>query len=42
MQKENSIVKDLLKKYNNVPMPDPAITQAQARTILEYLRSVSK
>ena len=42
MQKENSIIKDLLKKYNNVPMPDPAITQAQARTILEYLRSVSK
>ena len=42
MQKENPIVKDLLKKYNNVPMPDPVLTQAQARTILEYLRSVTK
>ena len=42
MQKENHIVKELLKKYNNVPMPDPAITQAQARSVLEYLRSVTK
>ncbi|MDP4292153.1 MAG: cytochrome c [Bacteroidota bacterium] len=42
MQKQDPYVKDLLKKYNNVIMPDPAINQAQARTILEYLRSVAK
>lgn len=42
MQKENHIVKELLKKYNNVPMPDPAITQAQARSVLEYMRSMAK
>lgn len=42
MQKQDPFVKDLLKKYNNVLMPDPAITQTQARTVLEYLRSVAK
>ena len=42
MQKQDPFVKDLLKKYNNVLMPDPAISQAQARTVLEYLRSVAK
>ena len=42
MQKENPIIKDLLKKYNNMLMPDPALNQAQARSVLEYLRSVSK
>lgn len=42
MQKQDPFVKDLLKKYNNVLMPDPQITQAQARTLLEYLRSVAK
>ena len=42
MQKEDPIVKDLFRKYNNVPMPDPVFTQAQARSVLEYLRSVVK
>lgn len=42
MQKQDPFVKALLKKYNNVLMPDPAITQVQARTVLEYLRSVEK
>jgi len=42
MQKQDPFVKDLLKKYNNILMPDPAISQAQARTVLEYLRSVTK
>ena len=42
MQKDNATVKELLKKYNNVPMPDPAINQAQARSVLEYLRSLVK
>jgi cytochrome c551/c552 len=42
MQKEDLIVKDLFKKYNNVPMPDPAFTQTQARAVLEYLRTMAK
>lgn len=42
MQKENATIKELTKKYNNLPMPDPAIKQNQARSILEYLRSVVK
>ena len=42
MQKENATIKELTKKYNNVPMPDPALKQNQARSILEYLRSVAK
>jgi len=42
MQKEDLFVKELFKKYNNVPMPDPAFSQTQARSVLEYLRSVAK
>ena len=42
MQKQDPFVKELLKKYNNVLMPDPGFTQPQARTVLEYLRSVAK
>jgi cytochrome c551/c552 len=42
MQKENLIMKGLLKKYNNVPMPDPTLNQIQSRSVLEYLRSVVK
>jgi len=40
MQKENATVKALLKDYNNLPMPDPALNQAKARAVLEYLRSI--
>ncbi len=42
MQKEDLIVKDLIKKYNNLPMTNPAFNQVQARSVLEYLRSVVK
>jgi cytochrome c len=42
MQKDDPFVKNLMKQYNNVPMPDPVLTQAQARSVLEYLRSVAK
>ena len=42
MQKQDPIVKELLKKYNNLLMPDPGINQAQARSVLEYLRSMAK
>jgi len=42
MQKENVVLKDLYKKFNNVPMPDPAFNQTQARSVLEYLRSVAE
>ena len=42
MQKEDKIIKDLLKKYNNLPMTDPGFNQTQARNVLEYLRSMAK
>jgi cytochrome c len=42
MQKENTTIKALLKQYNNLPMPDPALNQAKARSVLEYLRSLEK
>ena len=41
MQKQDPHMKDLLKKYNNVLMPASGLSQAQARTVLEYLRSVA-
>ena len=42
MQKSNATVKELFKKYNNVPMPDQKISQQDALAIYEYLRSVVK
>jgi cytochrome c len=42
MQKNNATVKELLKKYNNVPMPDQKISEQDALNILDYLRSVAK
>ena len=42
MQKFDPVYKGLLVKFKNVPMPDPHLTQAQDRAILEYLRSVAK
>ena len=42
MQKEDPTMKALLKEYNNMPMPDPGFNQAKARSVVEYLRSVSK
>jgi len=42
MQKKDPFVIALIKKYNNVAMPDPAISQTQARSVLEYLRSVAQ
>lgn len=42
MQKEDPKLKVLIKKYNNVIMPDPGLNQTQARSVLEYLRSVAK
>lgn len=42
MQKEDPVLKDIIKKFNNLPMPDPAMNQSQARSVLEYLRSVAK
>jgi len=41
MQKQDHHMLDLLKEYNNIHMPDPGLSQAQARTVLEYLRSVA-
>jgi len=42
MQKEDPTIKALLKEYNNLPMPDPMLNQAKARSLLEYMRSVAK
>ncbi len=42
MEKNDPTFKGLMKKFNNVPMPDPNLTQDQVRSILEYLRSVAK
>ena len=42
MQKDDPTVKALLKEYNNLPMPDPGLNQAKARSVLEYLRSLAK
>jgi hypothetical protein len=42
MQKDDPLVKSLLKQYNNLPMPDPALNQSKARSVLEYLRSNAK
>ena len=42
MQKNDPTFKALVSKFKNVPMPDPNLSQAQARALLEYLRSVAK
>lgn len=42
MQKEDPTIKALLKEYNNLAMPDPALNPAKARSVLEYMRSVAK
>ena len=42
MQKTDPYIKALIVKYNNVVMTDPGLSQAQARSVLEYLRSVVK
>ncbi len=42
MQKEDADVKVLIKKYNNVLMTELGISNDQARSILEYLRSVAR
>ncbi len=42
MQKSDTAVKNLMKKYNNVPMPDQKLSQDDVRTVYEYLRSVVK
>jgi cytochrome c len=42
MQKENAAIKEQIKKYNNIIMTPPMLTEEQARTVLEYLRSVAK
>ncbi|MDR3652122.1 MAG: cytochrome c [Paludibacter sp.] len=42
MQKNDPTFKALVVKFKNVPMPDPNLSEAQARSLLEYLRSVAK
>jgi cytochrome c551/c552 len=42
MQKTDPVFKKLIVTYKNIPMPDPNFTQAQSRSVLEYMRSVAK
>lgn len=42
MQKNDPTFKALVIKFKNLPMPDPNLTEAQSRSLLEYLRSVAK
>lgn len=42
MQKEDANVKILIKKYNNILMTELGISSEQARSVLEYLRSVAR
>ncbi len=42
MQKTDPYIKALIAKFNNVVMTDPGLNQAQARSVVEYLRSVEK
>lgn len=39
---ENPLLKDTFRRYNYVPMTDPLLNQPDARSVLEYLRSVLK
>lgn len=42
MQKEDALMKEQIKKFNNLPMTNPGFNQTQARAVVEYLRSVVK
>ncbi len=42
MEKRNSDIKGLVKEYKKLPMPDQNISQKDALSIFEYLRSVAK
>ena len=42
MQKADPNVKALIKKFNNIIMIDPALNEAKARSVVEYLWSVAK
>ncbi|MEL0643776.1 MULTISPECIES: cytochrome c [unclassified Olleya] len=40
MLKNDPIAKDLLKEYNNTPMINQGLTEADARAVLEYFRTL--
>ncbi len=42
MEKSNANIKELMKEFNNVPMPNQRISQEDALDIFEFLRSVAK
>ena len=42
MQKKEPELKKLIKEYNGIVMPDQGLNKKQARSVLEYLRSVAK
>lgn len=40
MIKEDPLAKDLLQEFNGAPMANQHLTEAQARTVLEYFRTL--
>ncbi|MDR3625822.1 MAG: cytochrome c [Ignavibacteriaceae bacterium] len=42
MQKKDSQLKELIKKYNGEAMPDLGLKEPQARALLEYFRSAAR
>lgn len=40
MLKKDPTARKLLKEYNNVPMTDQGVSQEEARSILEYFRTI--
>ena len=42
MEKSDPVIKELHKKYIATPMTDQGFTEDQARSLLEYLRTVAK
>jgi hypothetical protein len=42
MEKDDPVTKELHKKYIATPMTDQKFTKDQARSLLEYLRTVAK
>jgi len=40
MLKKDPTARKLLKEYNNVPMTDQGVTKEEARSILEYFRTI--
>ncbi len=42
MQKKDPQLKKLIKEFNGILMPDQQLTEKQARSVLEYFRTIEK